>query len=54
MPTGKYSDKKSLFHELLEKDGPISIHVRNLQVLATEMYKVINKVSTPNNKTYFP
>ena len=35
-----YSDKHSLFEELLEKDGSVSIHQRNLQLLATEMYKV--------------
>ena len=31
-----YNDKQSLFHELLEKDGSVSIHQRNLQILATE------------------
>ena len=35
-----YSDKQSSFEELLEKDGSLSIHQRNLQVLATEIYKV--------------
>ena len=35
-----YSDKQSSFEELLEKDGSVSIHQRNLQVLATEMDKV--------------
>ena len=35
-----YSDKQSLFEELLEKDGSVSIHQRNLQVPATEMCKV--------------
>ena len=34
------SDKQSSFEELLEKDGSVSIHQRNLQVLVTEMYKV--------------
>ena len=36
-----YSDKQSLFEELLEKEGSISIYQRNLQVHATEMYKEI-------------
>ena len=35
-----YSDKSSSFKELLDKDGSITIHKRNLQVLATEMFKV--------------
>ena len=34
-----YSDKQSSIEELLEKDGFVTIHQRNLQVLATEMYK---------------
>ena len=40
-----YSDKQSSFHTLLEKDGSVSIHNRNLQFLATEMYKVKNNLS---------
>ena len=31
-----YSDKTLLFEELLDKDGSITIHTRNLQVLATD------------------
>ena len=31
-----YNDKKSTFYELLEKDGPVSIHKRNLRFLAYE------------------
>ena len=31
----------------LEKDGFISIHKRNFQVLATEMYKINNGLTTP-------
>ena len=40
-----YSDKQSSFQALLEKDGSVSIHNRNLQFLATEMYKVKNNLS---------
>ena len=40
-----YNDKKSSFEELLEKDNSVSIHHRNLQVLATEMFKVHNDLS---------
>ena len=35
-----YSDKKSSYEKLLEKDGSASILYRNIQVLATEMYKL--------------
>ena len=35
-----YNDKHSSFHELLTKDRSVSVHTRNLQILATEMYKV--------------
>ena len=32
---------------MLEKYGSVSIHERNLQVLATEMYKISDGLSTP-------
>ena len=34
-----------IFKELLEKNKTISIHQRNLQTLATEIYKAKNKIS---------
>ena len=40
-----YSDKVSTFQELLEKDNSVSIHQRNLQILATEMFKVYKNMS---------
>ena len=49
-----YNDKQSSFNELLEKDGSVSIHERNLHVLATEMYKISNGLSTPLMKDRFP
>ena len=36
-----YQDNTSTFHELLNKDNSVSIHHRNFQVLATEMFKFI-------------
>ena len=48
------NDKQSSFNELLEKDGSVSIHERNLQVLATEMYKISNGLSTLLMKDIFP
>ena len=35
-----YNDFKSSFKNLLEKDGTVSIHVKNLQKLKTEMFKI--------------
>ena len=49
-----YNDKQSSFTELLEKDGSVSIHERNLQVLATEIHKISNGLSTPLMKDIFP
>ena len=40
-----YSDKRSLFETLLEKDDSVSVHNQNLQILATEMYKIKNDLS---------
>ena len=42
-----YGDKQSSFEELLEKDSSVSIHKRNFQILATEMYKVSKSMSPP-------
>ena len=35
-----YGDYTSSFEELLIKDGTVTIHQRNLRVLAIEMYKI--------------
>ena len=40
-----HSDKTSSFEKLLEKDGSVSIHTRDLQALATEMFKVYKNLS---------
>ena len=37
-----YSDKKSSFDELLDKDESVSIHHQNIQKLGIEMFKVLN------------
>ena len=40
-----YCDNESSFEELLEKDISVSIHERNTQILAAEMYKVSKGMS---------
>ena len=40
-----YNDKQSSYEELLIKDSTVSIHYRNIQTLATEMFKVKNEMS---------
>ena len=37
-----YNDNTSTFTDLLEIDNSISMHHRNIQVLATELYKFVN------------
>ena len=49
MPKKYIHKKQSWFNELFEKDGSVLIHERNLQVLATEMYKFSN-VNAPHER----
>ena len=42
-----YKDHNSSFSQLLAKDNTLSIHGRNLQKLAIEMYKIKNNLSPP-------
>ena len=42
-----YKDCNSSFEELLEKNGSVNIHQRILRCLATEMFKIKNKLSLP-------
>ena len=42
-----YSDFKLSFENLLEKDGTVSMHVKNLQKLATEIFKISKNFSVP-------
>ena len=48
-----YNDKQSSFIKLLEKYNSVSIHQRNLQILAIEMFKVSNSLSTVLMKDIF-
>ena len=40
-----YNDEVLSFQEMLDKDGSVTIHHRNLQKLAIEMYKIKNQIS---------
>ena len=48
-----YNDKRSSFNVLLEKDGPVSIHERNIKILATEMFKVSKTLTPPQMHEIF-
>ena len=43
-----YSDFKSTFEGLLRKENFFPIHERNIQSLATEIYKFLNGLSSPS------
>ena len=49
-----YKDTKSSFQKLLEVDHSVCVHHRNLQKLATEMFKVKNNMSPIFMKNVFP
>ena len=40
-----YGDRTSSFEELLNKDGSVTIHTRNLQILATDMFHIYKNLS---------
>ena len=40
-----YKNEILTFQELLDKDGSVTVHHRNLRKLATEMYKIKNHIS---------
>ena len=48
-----YKDQKSSFEQLLHKDNSFTIHERNLQRLATEMYKTKNGLAPTFMKNVF-
>ena len=49
-----YRGKKSTFEELLNKDNSVKFHIKNLQVIVTEMFKVKNKLSPEIMNGVFP
>ena len=48
-----YKDKQSSFKELLPNDSSVSVYERNIQYMATEMYKVSNNFSPPHMNEIF-
>ena len=42
-----YNDHVSTFEKLLEKDNFVTNHVRNLRILATELYKTKQNLAAP-------
>ena len=48
-----YGDRSSLFEDLLKKDNSNSIHHRNIQALATEIFKVKNNIATEISEEFF-
>ena len=49
-----YNDNISTFDELLSRDKSVSIHIRNIQTLAIELYKVVNGLSLVIMTHIFP
>ena len=49
-----YNDKVSSFQKLLANDNSYTIHERNIQALAIEIYKVVNGLSPEIMKLVFP
>ena len=48
-----YDDINSSFEELLRKDNSVTIHTRNIQALATELFKVVSGQSPEIIKEVF-
>ena len=48
-----YGDIRSSIEELLETDNSVSVHHRNIQVLATELHKIVNGLSPEIMKKVF-
>ena len=49
-----YNDKISSFEELRNRDNSFTIHERNIQALAIELYKVVNGLTPEIMKLVFP
>ena len=49
-----YKDDNASFKELLTKDNSVTIHIRNIRLLAIEMYKVKNVLAVDLISNLFP
>ena len=49
-----YKDNTSTFRTLLDKDNSVTVHENHLQLLATEMYKIQNGLSSTILNDLFP
>ena len=49
-----YNDYSSSFQSLLEKDNSVTIHYRNIQLLAIEMFKLKNGIAPQIMQDLFP
>ena len=49
-----YNDENSTFEDLLLRDGSFTIHERNIQSLAIELYKVAYGISPEIMRLTFP
>ena len=48
-----YKNENLNFHELLDLDNSVSVHQKNLQRLAIEMYKVKNRIAPKHMQNLF-
>ena len=48
-----YKDQKTGYHNLLEARNEVTIHQRNMQVLMTEIYKIVDGVAPPIMNSLF-
>ena len=48
-----YKDQKTSYHNLLKTLNELTIHQRNLQVLMTEIFKIVNGVAPPIMNSLF-
>ena len=47
------TDKTSTLQEFFDKDSPVTIHMKNVESLATELYEEANNISTEIIKEVF-
>ena len=48
-----YRDETKDFQQILREQNEITIHQRNLQVLMTEVYKIVNGIAPPIMNSLF-